>query len=40
MIGGEVNDIHIWRCAAIALLCPVTGNTGIQKDINMGEGSN
>ena len=33
---GDVNDIHITGCAAIALLCPVTGNTDIQKD-KMGE---
>ena len=36
---GDVNDLHIRGCAAIALLCPVTGNTDIQKD-KMGRRSN
>ncbi len=32
MNGDDVYDLHIWGCAAVALLCPVTGNTGIQRD--------
>jgi hypothetical protein len=33
----SVYDLHIWGRAAVALLCPVTGNNGIQKNKNMGE---
>ncbi len=26
-------DLHLYRCAAVALLCPVVGDTDIHKDI-------
>ena len=33
MNGGDVYDIHIRWCTAVALLCPVVGDTDIHKDI-------
>jgi hypothetical protein len=32
-MGRITNDLHISGCSPVALLCPVTGITGIEKDI-------
>lgn len=34
MNGGDIYDLHIRWCTAVALLCPITSDIGTQKDKN------